>query len=637
MTANNQLNFSTGRGDRELNRPATDAAARATWTATVLKNFLKVQRVSKSATTLAQSKTRQNFQRRGRTRSVLDCGSPLPLFKSWQPFVAVLCLLAALFTQTATLHAQPAAPANRVLELDGKGSYVQLPPNVFNELTEATVEAWVKWETVGNWTRVFGYGDDGHSLMVGNREDGSSVTFQLYPDDHTIVVEDGLRPKQWLHIAAVCGPQGMQLFLNGVLVGTNSFAGSFKSAGSGRFHFLGRSEWGEWGADNNDHFKGQMDEVRVWKVARTAEQIRETLFQTLTGKEPGLAGYWNFDDGGANGVVKDLSGGGHDGKLMGKARAAVGRPPTAEEWKQQRATISGIVKDETGQPMPGTAIVLKLGGFELARTTTDAAGRYTLSIDPNLTVDLSARNDKRVARVADIKLQPSEARTLDLAFSASTGSLALDLDGKESYLELPSEVVNQLTEATVEAWVKRDAKSRGERFFSFGQQMHDVGIEARGNGTFRFFLQDAKAGTQDLQQSSGQNNNAWVYVAAVSGPQGMKLFVNGTLVASSDAVGSFAAVKSNGDLRIGRSVVGFEPSFAGQIDEVRIWNHARTSEQIRGNLFTTLTGKEPGLVGYWNFDDGKATDSLPASTTVNSSATSSSRPRLANIRSSPAR
>ncbi len=56
------------------------------------------------------------------------------------------------------LRAQPAAnnqprttnnepTPNRVLDLDGNGSYVELPPNIFNDLDEATVEAWVRWDT----------------------------------------------------------------------------------------------------------------------------------------------------------------------------------------------------------------------------------------------------------------------------------------------------------------------------------------------------------------------------------------------------------------------------------------------------------------------------------------------------------
>ena len=47
----------------------------------------------------------------------------------------------------STLNSQPAV-TNRVLELDGTNSYVELPPNIFNDLTEATVEGWVEVESL---------------------------------------------------------------------------------------------------------------------------------------------------------------------------------------------------------------------------------------------------------------------------------------------------------------------------------------------------------------------------------------------------------------------------------------------------------------------------------------------------------
>ena len=47
--------------------------------------------------------------------------------------VAVVVLL--ILIPPVHLHAQPAAP-NRVLELDGNGSYVELPPNIFKDLEE---------------------------------------------------------------------------------------------------------------------------------------------------------------------------------------------------------------------------------------------------------------------------------------------------------------------------------------------------------------------------------------------------------------------------------------------------------------------------------------------------------------------
>src|SRR5215470_11512630 len=50
----------------------------------------------------------------------------------------LICLLSFPLT---CLQAQPASPTNHVLELDGTGGYVELPPNILNDLTEATVEA----------------------------------------------------------------------------------------------------------------------------------------------------------------------------------------------------------------------------------------------------------------------------------------------------------------------------------------------------------------------------------------------------------------------------------------------------------------------------------------------------------------
>ena len=41
----------------------------------------------------------------------------------------------------------------------------------------------------------------------------------------------------------------------------------------------------------------------------------------------------------------------------------------------------------------------------------------------------------------------------------------------------------------------------------------------------------------------------------------------------------------------------------GEVDEFRIWNKSRTQEEIISTMYTTLTGEEENLYGYWNFDD----------------------------------
>ena len=47
-----------------------------------------------------------------------------------------------------------------------------------------------------------------------------------------------------------------------------------------------------------------------------------------------------------------------------------------------------------------------------------------------------------------------------------------------------------------------------------------------------------------------------------------------------------------------------EGYFNGKIDEAQIWNVALTKEEIRENMHLTLTGKEDGLVSYWQMNEG---------------------------------
>src|SRR5215203_4417357 len=75
-------------------------------------------------------------------KSFMLCFTHAPKF-----FVLRLCaVLLALALPVQTSLAQGTATfTNRALKLDGTNSYVELPPDIFTNLTEATVEAWVRW------------------------------------------------------------------------------------------------------------------------------------------------------------------------------------------------------------------------------------------------------------------------------------------------------------------------------------------------------------------------------------------------------------------------------------------------------------------------------------------------------------
>jgi hypothetical protein len=75
------------------------------------------------------------------------------------PLIVGLLFGVALLPRAGKLHAQPLPATIRVLELDGTNSYVRLPDNTFTNLTEGTVEAWVKWANAADYQRFFNFGD----------------------------------------------------------------------------------------------------------------------------------------------------------------------------------------------------------------------------------------------------------------------------------------------------------------------------------------------------------------------------------------------------------------------------------------------------------------------------------------------
>jgi hypothetical protein len=229
--------------------------------------------------------------------------------------------------------ASPAPVVNRVLELDGKGSYVEIPPDLFTNLQEATVEGWVKWENFGYYSRIFNYGNELLYVSVDNFERGPDLQFELHAkgaDNTYVTARNILETNQWFHIAAVSGQAGMKLYLNGMLIRSersqNSFAtlqNGYPNGPTNRF-FFGHGSRGE------DDFHGQMDEIRVWRVARTPAQLQENMLKRLTGREPGLAGLWNFDEI-THGLVKDGCPQGHDGRMVGNARVVEAKLPLASD------------------------------------------------------------------------------------------------------------------------------------------------------------------------------------------------------------------------------------------------------------------------------------------------------------------
>jgi hypothetical protein len=287
------------------------------------------------------------------------------LLKSSFPRFA--CGLLALW-----LTAQICPAQNLALQLDGHDSYVQLPSNLFTNLTEATVEVWARWETFENYSRVFEFGAPWRSVSVFNLRHQPDLRYNVWPHyakvnpalQNKIEVPGILRSNEWTHIAAVSGPGGMLLYVNGRLVGSHTNEASFAALGATPTNYLGRGLSGN--AIDRD-FNGEIDELRVWNYRRSEAQIRDDMYKRLSGKEAGLVYLLNFDDG----TVSDATGHAAPGKMFGQARivasdlglvAAPSPAPLAAAPPPNSPTLAVAPAPATA-PAPNLATWWIAGGF----------------------------------------------------------------------------------------------------------------------------------------------------------------------------------------------------------------------------------------------------------------------------------
>jgi Concanavalin A-like lectin/glucanases superfamily len=109
---------------------------------------------------------------------------------------------------------------------------------------------------------------------------------------------------------------------------------------------------------------------------------------------------------------------------------------------------------------------------------------------------------------------------------------------------------------------------------------------------------------------TGMTQDVWFHVAGTYDGTRTHAFVNGVEIGTGLAVSGPLATIANQPLYVGSSIL--RNYLTGSIDEVRVWNLARTEIQIQQDMSFRLVGNEAGLVGYFRFDEGTGTTAMDA-------------------------
>jgi hypothetical protein len=217
----------------------------------------------------------------------------------------------ATATPLPTSTPTPIPGSGYALEFDGNSDFVELAQTFYIMGTDwentKTISLWVKPIGTGEaclyndvafcdtifgdrpkwWGITRGVLDGVDKIWIWNAAGTASYLIDRIGIDYT--------PDEWVHIALVHSDGILRVYKNGVEVGS-TLSGTTQQPNTGALPVLHIG-----GIINNSRadttFRGVIDEVQIWNIARTPAQIADDMIQILSGSETGLKAYYRMSDG----------------------------------------------------------------------------------------------------------------------------------------------------------------------------------------------------------------------------------------------------------------------------------------------------------------------------------------------------
>jgi len=184
----------------------------------------------------------------------------------------------------------------------------------------------------------------------------------------------------------------------------------------------------------------------------------------------------------------------------------------------------------------------------------------------------------------------------------------LSFDGVDDYVNCDGNFTSIISEFTIELWMKTSDTLNNGTPLSYATTHSDNEILLYRYNGFELCI-----GGTTVFTNIAVNDGIWHHIAWTWKSSGgeTKLFKDGNLVYNGTLQSGYTINHGTSNaLILGQEQDsvggGFDPNqaFLGLLREVRIWNYARTQEEIKRDMNKPLSGNESGLVGYWTMDEG---------------------------------
>ena len=190
------------------------------------------------------------------------------------------------------------------LNLDGSNDYVVLPDMSY--LNDYSFSGWIKIHTRNTWERFFDFGKGGAGdmfLSVMGGRTGGNLEMTIHPNGGNYTINGGttLQDGNWHNVIFTFdkGGDGMKLYIDGVLVGSNVYnTTSFSDWGSGQNFYIGKANW------NDPYLDAEIGQISIYNTAISSSTVgdiylsgRNTDLRNVNSAQESMIGYWRMDEG----------------------------------------------------------------------------------------------------------------------------------------------------------------------------------------------------------------------------------------------------------------------------------------------------------------------------------------------------
>ena len=359
-----------------------------------------------------------------------------------------------------TVASPSTAVANQIINLQKSGFSI---PDVFgSKYDEATIEYWINPNSLTNWNQSAGPGWG--QFMFHANSDGTFTAG--WDTSNRANVSGALTKGSWTHIALVVKKNVLTIYKNGSRVGGLTSSSYSGIGGFGNLEFSNSSS-------NNSYQDAKYDEVRIWKVARTANEIKNNYRMQFgdAGLPDDLLAYYKGDlvNVGGTAMLRDHTSGQHHATLL-DANYTVSASPTQPNLKTP-SDLSVSINQPTTAVYAGMPVTLSATASTAAQKltwTAESAGiDSTNALTPTFSfptagehkVTVTAANKDGETATAEAVINVQEAQAPDASFTATATTISagervtfLAANPQTGYTykwELPGAVTSEGSQANV--------------------------------------------------------------------------------------------------------------------------------------------------------------------------------------------